>query len=127
MLFQQKKALSYGLFWACAIFLIAASAGYAETVPADASKMLPVLRAMGSVVNHVETGAPEVPAASSSRWMTPVERPVVSKQEIIVVEAPKRLSLDRLRRESSRYPEQDLIGRFVECATECPPLFGTDD
>ena len=41
----------------------------------------------------------------------------------VILEAPMRLSLERLRHEISRYPDQTLSDRFVAVATERPPLF----
>lgn len=43
------------------------------------------------------------------------------------VEDSSGVTLDRLRRELYRYPDQDLAGRFVELLTERPPLFGSDE
>ena len=43
-----------------------------------------------------------------------------------VIEGSRIISLDRLRREQYRYPDQDLAGRMIEMATECPPLFESD-
>ena len=43
-----------------------------------------------------------------------------------VIEGSRLISLDRLRREQYRYPDQDLAGRMIEMATECPPLFELD-
>ena len=39
------------------------------------------------------------------------------------VEGPGGLSLVHLRRDSYRSPDQDLLGRLTEMATEQPPLF----
>lgn len=39
-----------------------------------------------------------------------------------VVEGSGGLSLERLRRELNRYPDDDLLGRFVQVATERPPF-----
>jgi len=46
--------------------------------------------------------------------------------ELITIEASEDVSLLRLRRELNRYMDQDLLGRFAEVATECPPLFGSE-
>lgn len=40
-----------------------------------------------------------------------------------VIGGYRPVSLERLRREQYRYPDQDLAGRMIETTTECPPLF----
>ena len=44
-----------------------------------------------------------------------------------VAEPSRRLTLEELRRSIHRYPDQDLVDRFWEIATERLPLFGEDD
>ena len=44
----------------------------------------------------------------------------------MIIEGSRSISLDQLRREQYRYPNQDLTGRMVETATECSPLFDLD-
>jgi len=52
----------------------------------------------------------------------------VGAEERVVVEMPPRwLSGELLRRSAYRYPDHDLAGRFVEMATELPPMFGDEE
>lgn len=44
-----------------------------------------------------------------------------------VAEPSRRPTLEELRRSIHRYPDQDLVDRFWEIATERLPLFGEDD
>jgi len=63
---------------------------------------------------------------------TPVEISYASNRSVeeftmpAVIDGSRLISLDRLRREQYRYPDQDLAGRMIETATECPPLFELD-
>ena len=105
-----------------ALIVASGSVGYAETVAVSAGKAA-VLREIGQVAPvrlPIMVRAPIV----NRKELTPVV-PQKARQ-VLVVEPPRRLSLDRLRRESSRYPELDMVGRFVELSTECPPLFGDE-
>ncbi len=63
---------------------------------------------------------------------TPAEISYASKRSAegftmpAVIGGYRPVSLERLRREQYRYPDQDLAGRMIETATECPPLFESD-
>jgi hypothetical protein len=58
---------------------------------------------------------------------TEVAAPVIAKPAPVgVIEAPSRLSFERLRRASSRYPDTGTVEKFIELSTERPPLFGSD-
>ncbi len=47
--------------------------------------------------------------------------------EPVTIEASEDLSFNELRRRMNRYPDQDILGRFAESATERPPLFGSNE
>ncbi len=87
--------------------------------PPQAVPAMPVLSRPAVVVDRA---APIMPAVAPRTAAAPVAR-----QPLIVIEAPRRISLERIRRESARYPDMDTAGRFVELSTECPPLFGSDE
>ncbi len=73
---------------------------------------------------EVPEGSVKAAPAASLRPLSPVERTAVA--ESVTVETPFTLTLDRLRREQYRAPDEDLLGRFAQASTECPPLFGSD-
>jgi rare lipoprotein A len=68
--------------------------------------------------------------AELNEGLIPVEIVVVLETEkvppLMTIEGTASFSLDRLRREAARYPDQDLLGRFSEVITEPAPLFGPD-
>ena len=68
-----------------------------------------------SIVHETAVGQAEVRPALQ------LARPV------IVIEAPRHASFERLRRESYRYPDQDMGSRLIESENELPPLFGEDN
>jgi hypothetical protein len=117
MFYSQTKAFTYSLLVGAALFLTA-STSYAETVSTDAAKILPALQPMEMVI------MPRINGSASQGIQT--RTPAAAPGQVIVLEAPRGLSLERLRRENSRYPDQDSAGRFIELSTECPPLFGQE-
>ena len=96
-------------FVVCGIFAAFSSAALSESAPNSNIPPVPSRSPYPSIVRPLET---RVGADQPMRPMT--------------VEGEFRISLDRLRRELYRYPDQDLVGRFFELLTERPPLFGND-
>ncbi len=115
----------------CGVAFLAVSAGsYADTpTPNAVTYFTPAVAPVAKPVMP-ETQAPTV-----------VPRPVVERvgvepairiqaapaeeiaNALTTVEAPDRLSMDRLRRQAYRYPDRDEVSRFAELNTELPPLF----
>jgi hypothetical protein len=75
------------------------------------------------------SGAVTVPQVHPQRVTLPADRHVRRDQAVrpMTVEGDSRISLDRLRRELYRYPDSDMVTRFLELTTERPPLFGSDE
>lgn len=117
MFYTKTKAFAYSLA-VVAVLLLTTREGYSETVSADAAKILPALKPMEMVITPQING-------SVPQWIQ-ARTPVAASGQRIILEAPRGLSLERLRRENSRYPDQDMVGRFIELSTECPPLFGSE-
>lgn len=74
------------------------------------------------VVTTVEED-PQAEAAVGRDELRPMPR---AGQPVIVVEAPRQVSFEGLRRDVYLHPEHGLTGRFLEMGTELPPLFGED-
>lgn len=84
-----------------------------------------------------QKGSPAVSSLHVQPIISP-ERVSVQERSVSLERAPKeiirpvtveeggRLTLERLRRELTRYPDEDLLGRFLELSTELPPLFGEE-
>ena len=117
--------------------MVSVSVVFSETPPSNSS-LSPMIR---SSAFHKGLPAPSVQLVVSPVVSMPVseDHPAVTEPVPLVETAPKAeairpmtvegyggLSLDQLRREVVRYPDQGLLGRFVEKATELPPLFGSD-
>ena len=98
----------------CAFVLFAASSGYSETAYPPAALTLPAPQSLEIRAQVSGSGVPAHPSPAAP-------------QAVIVVETPRTLTLDGLRRDASLYPDHDLAGRFVELTTQLPPLFGEDD
>ena len=75
------------------------------------------------------SGAVTLPQTHPQQVALPTDRRLRRNQAIrpMTVEGGSGISLDRLRRELYRYPDQDMVARFLELTTERPPLFGSDD
>lgn len=110
--------------------LFNSSGGFAATIDSPSPvKILPAVQA-GSPVQVQAVQSVNRSSMSLSRTadislgvtipVSQVPEPSFSPE---VIEPSLGLSLDQLRRKAHRYPDQDLLGRFAEAATECPPLF----
>ncbi len=95
---------------------VAVLLGVSPVAPVQAAPGMPVVSRPAVVrdaaVPAAVAPAPAVPAVTSA-----------PRQAVIVIEAPRRISFEQLRRESFRYPEIGTVGRFVELSTEGPPRF----
>ncbi len=77
---------------------------------------------------QLQTGRPLVASPNVYHAApAPLLEPEAGRVPEQVVENPRLISFDRLRRESYRYPDQDLLGRWIEVSTQLPPLFGAQE
>ena len=107
--------------------LVFSSVGYPDSsivAPAPLSQTAPVQS--GLVGSRV--GAPnwDVSPAAVSDVQAP-ENKRVEAEGVVIEMPPKWLSRERVRGSATRYPDHDLAGRFVEMATELPPMFGDEE
>jgi len=117
----QRKALVPAVLLAAALFYGVPS-GLAENVSADSLVLQRALK-------PADLSIPVVTPSRMPEMAVPVLEDVAGGRTRgpMSIEVPRRVSLEQLRRGDVLYPDQDLVGRFVELLTECPPLFGTDD
>ena len=116
----RTKVLASGAL-SIAILLWGAPSGFTENVPADSSIML-----QRALMKSIDLPTPPLAPAHIAEPAVLVPE-AEQAQSSIEVEAPRRISLDQLRRANVLYPDQNPIERFTELSTDCPPLFGTDD
>ena len=117
--FRAKALVSSTL--AIATLLWGAPSGFTENAPADSPIML-----QRAPMKFIDLPTPPLAPAhvAEPAVLVPEAEPA---QESIEVEAPRRISLEQLRRANVLYPDQNPIERFIETSTDCPPLFSTDD
>ena len=118
----RAKAFAQGVL-AAAAFLSSVSCGFGESVSVDLS--VP----MASSHSHISVRETVVPVPGAVAGIPGLLEGLAANQAQgpISVEAPRRISLEQMRRADVLYPDQGLTERFVELSTNCPPLFGTDD
>ena len=124
-----KRSRVLGLLVGMIAFVLNSSQGFAETLSAGKvlppaavqsyrilsnSKPMPAMSGVGIASKAV--------SSEDERWVFIPARSSEGIDSVTVVESSGR-SLDQLRRQAHRYPDQDLANRFAEAATECPPLF----
>ncbi len=112
----RKEFRFYAAFAVLALLSALVSTAAAESVSPESPATRSAFQAVRSSVLH--------PREIALR--SPVAAPALGEREVIVLEAPRVISFDRLRREAARYPDSGMAGRFVELSMECPPLFGSD-
>lgn len=77
--------------------------------------------------SRVGTPNRNVSPAVVSGVQAPEDQRVGAEERVVVEMPPRWLSVELLRRSATRYPDHDLAGRFVEMATELPPMFGDEE